>query len=759
MICEQTKYLARTCLAGFVLVCVLCTSVLGFAGQPSENSQDLNATPLLKSEQTVSIVELLCSEIHNGNFAAARQILDSHDESPSSSIKQLADIISQYEAIEHHRQLAREAAYNEKIGELEEFQIKFDDNDTNDVNDVNDITSALSVIAQIVKFANDPQKSKLLDKPLVKKVFEKAMAKAIEYEAEGKWLEAYIICYSWMQVIDENNKTYPDHSDQLIEKANIVASFQDTPCETSKQRYENVKKSMFAKALELLHFSYVSYIDYRQMATKALKRCKLLADVLQKSFDEISQNNNFSKESESGEELKRFFSQPDKKKLSAWLAGLAVIQKQVDKSVIGLSKDEFKGIFEKVLELNATTIELPEAILITKFTEAALSTLDPHTAIIWPKQVEDFKKLLNNEFTGIGIEISKPKGLLTAVSLLIDTPAFYSGLDAGDIIEEVDGVPTKDMSITCAVKNITGPKGTKVKLRIRRPNEDKDVEDKLFELTITRARITVPTIRGWQRTENGKWLYMVDPARKIGYVRITSFTEKTADDFESVLDQLESDGLGGLILDLRYNSGGLLESAIAIADKFIEKGLIVRTQPRIGVPRWEGAHKKGTHPDYPLVILINDISASASEIVAGALADEKYNRAIFLGERTHGKGSVQTITYYPGGGAQLKYTMAYYHLPSNQRVESQEAMKKQGRSDWGVGPDIEVKMRRDEEKKMFEIRRDNDVLAKADHNLADRPLKKHTIEETLAIDSQLAIALLVVQSKLIQAETLALNLN
>jgi carboxyl-terminal processing protease len=165
-----------------------------------------------------------------------------------------------------------------------------------------------------------------------------------------------------------------------------------------------------------------------------------------------------------------------------------------------------------------------------------------------------------------------------------------------------------------------------------------------------------------------RWRYMMDPNEKIGYVRITNFSSETSTDLERVLKHLEKEGLNGLILDLRNNTGGLFNSAVEVADKFLSGGLIVKTVPHFGAANYAIAHKTGTHPDYPLVVLVNSYSASASEIVAGALGDAKYDRAIVVGERTHGKGSVQGITHYPGGGAQLKYTMAYYHLPSGQRT-------------------------------------------------------------------------------------------
>jgi carboxyl-terminal processing protease len=227
-----------------------------------------------------------------------------------------------------------------------------------------------------------------------------------------------------------------------------------------------------------------------------------------------------------------------------------------------------------------------------------------------------------------------------------------------------------------------------------------------------------------------------------------------------VLRQLESEGLRGLILDLRWNTGGLLDSAVDVADKFIgeEGALIVKRRAgfgRVSDTDYEWAHRRGTQPNYPLVILINGSSASASEIVAGALADRKYERATLVGTRTHGKGSVQGITGYPRDRAQLKYTMAHYFLPSGQRVESKDDVKKEDRKDWGVGPDVKVELRSDEIKKMFEVQRSNDVLVRADHDAADKSVKKATIEETLESDSQLAVGLLIIRSKLLQAQTLA----
>jgi carboxyl-terminal processing protease len=390
---------------------------------------------------------------------------------------------------------------------------------------------------------------------------------------------------------------------------------------------------------------------------------------------------------------------------------------------------------------------MPEGVVIAQFSEASFLTLDPYTVLVWPRDVSEFEQQMTSEFTGIGIEISRQSGQLTVGSLLPDTPAYSSGLDVGDVIEKVDGMPTKDVPLSCAVSRIKGPAGTKVTLTIR-----SNGKEQTHDITLTRAKIVVPTLRGLQRTGEGKWLRMVDEQDKIGYVRLTSFAETTAADVETALKSLEASGMRGLILDLRFNPGGFFDSSIDVTDEFLDDGLIVITRPRFGIPSYAAAHSKRTHPKYPMVVLINAGSASASEIVAGALADPSHKRATLVGERTHGKGVVQGISTYPGEGSQLKYTMANWYLPSGQKIKSQDEAKKESKTDWGIGPDVAVSLRSDEFRMMFELQRDNDVLVNAGHDDANSPLKKHTIAQTVEVDPQLSTGILVIKSKLIREQ-------
>ncbi len=682
----------------------------------------------------------MCQLVYQGEFADAAELIAKRGCDEKQEFAEIAAVTREYKVLDERRAEAKKDSYEKKWAKLQALRWA----DGNDANDVNEPSAVFSVAAALVELANPQQNQQILEAAIVKQAIEKARAEAMEYEAQGKWFDSYTGCWYWLNALDKNNEQYKEHGEELVEKANILGTFQDSPCETSKQRFQKVEPSMFKRAIEVIDTTYVNpmFIDYSKMARKAFKRCRLLAEVVRDSYGQIQESHN-------GEDVEGTFAEtvyrPDSNSIKAWSESLAAMQSDIDQAQEGISRERFIDVFEQVLILNSMTVSLPKSVLVAHFAEAALSVLDPHTVIVWPQQVADFKKSLMGEFSGIGILISKEKGLLTAASLLPDTPAYNSGLDAGDIIEAVDGVPTKDMSLDCAVKHITGPPGTTVKLTVRTPGGDQS-----RELSIVRAKIVVQTIRGWQQTTSGQWRYMLDEQRKIGYVRLTSFSDNTADEFEQVLRQLEKQDLRALILDLRFNPGGLLDSAVDVADKFIRRGLIVRTQPRWGIPDYRSATGGRTHPDYPLVVLVNRYSASASEIVAGALQDEKYGRAVIVGERTHGKGSVQQVSFRPGGGAQLKYTIAYYHLPSGQRVESREDMEKLGRDDWGITPDVAVELTGEEMSKLTDVQRDNDVLVKADHDLDTAPLNKHSLQETMDSDPQLTVALLVIRTKLLE---------
>ncbi|MFZ9023897.1 MAG: S41 family peptidase, partial [Anaerohalosphaeraceae bacterium] len=705
-----------------------------------QSSQDPPPATVTIAQEALSLedgpdLQPVADSICQGDFEQAREILHKMPDHPSAG--QMRILIDRYFQIEEQRDQKRQAAYQEQLDELEKIKERIAETETPDVLDVNDIDDTMVAVIRTREYAVGDEKAAILDDPFVLDALTQMKVNADADEQQGKWMDAYAHCYYWLTAIFEDDDAYQDKAEELIELSAIELGLKDSTCgETATERYQGIEPEMFLRALQLLGGNYVHEVDYQQMITDALKRCRLLARVLENTQESLAWS-------------------ATKEQLSEWNLGLETLQPEDDQLTQNTEKkpESVLRVFEGVLALNAITLKLPETVVIAHFAEAALASLDPFTSLVWPWNVKDFEKSMTQQFTGIGVEISKSTGILKVVSLLPDTPAYKSGLDADDEIVAVDGEPTEDMSIRCAVSKITGPKGTKVSLTIRRPSTGETTE-----VVIRRDKIVVQPLRGWTRDAGGEWNDLIDIENRIGYIRLTAFTENSGPDLDESLRKLEKAGLNGLILDLRFNSGGYLQASADVVDLFVKEGLIVTSKPRQGLETYEIAHRSGTHPDYPMVVLINGSSASASEIVAGALQDPKHRRATLVGQRSYGKGSVQVVTPYTGDGSQLKYTIAYYHLPSNQRVQNRYQVIKEGREDWGIAPDVEVELRTNEIKEMVDIQRNNDVLARTDHEANGGSMKRHAIRETLQADPQLSIGLLVLQSKL-TAQGIELDLD
>ena len=290
-----------------------------------------------------------------------------------------------------------------------------------------------------------------------------------------------------------------------------------------------------------------------------------------------------------------------------------------------------------------------------------LFSLDPHSSYLKPDDFKELQVETKGSFSGIGIEITIKDDMLTVVSPIEDTPAFKAGIQAGDRIIKIEDESTKDMSLVEAVKKLRGPKGTKVTISIHREGSTD-----LQEFTITRDVIPIYSVRS----------NILEPG--YGYVRITNFQRNTSQDLQEALNVLLQEGkLKGLIMDLRNNPGGLLDASVKVADLFLDKGIIVSTKGRLQDQNMEfSAHSGGPEYDFPIVVLINGGTASASEIVAGALQDHK--RALILGTQSFGKGSVQTIIPM-NDGAGLRLTTARYYTPSGISIQAT-----------GITPDVTV---------------------------------------------------------------------
>lgn len=699
------------------------------AGKPAENlsvKKQTSARQYTKAADPL-VVRGICDEILADNFDRARELLSKYKGPIDEKIEQAGVILDEYDQIKADRKKSKQAEYDKRLKEFEETEGEAFPADAND------ISEAFAAVTQVFQVSDKEQKERVLNEKYVKKLVDTALEKGREFNDGGRWIDAYAHCYYWLSVLFPDNKEYEKINETLMEKAVIEASLKDNTCETAIERLQGIRAEMLIEAVGVLDTYYISIIDYGEMAKNGIERCKLIGEVLAFSQEKLP-----------------FEVTPEQ--ASVWKSSLMSLQSDLEDiantDLKVVTQDKYIWVYNQLLEIGSATLPtVPQEVIISQFTEASFEELDPVTNLIWPWMVKDFEKTLTQNFTGIGVHIQQTReGYVKVASLLPDTPAYSSGLDAEDVILAINDEPTKEMTIDCVIDKITGPEGTNVVLTVRHKDAP---AGKTENIEITRARIIVPTIKGWQRTDDGKWLYMLDTVNKLGYLRITNFTESTSSGMEEALAQLESQGMQGLIIDLRYNPGGYLNTAYEVVDMFVKHGLIVKSQPRWSLPEYKIAKEEGTHPDYPLVVLVNGSSASASEIVAGALQDEKYKRATIVGTRSYGKGSVQVVSDI-GYGAKLRYTMAFYYLPSGQPVKTRYVLKKQDRTDWGIEPDIEADLPNYQAVEMLDVQFANDILVKADHNKNGEPVKRYTVHETIKADPQLATALLVLKAKVLK---------
>lgn len=389
---------------------------------------------------------------------------------------------------------------------------------------------------------------------------------------------------------------------------------------------------------------------------------------------------------------------------------------------VGFSQDENRWEplkrFSQILDIVETYYvrDVDRKELLDGAIQGMMQKLDPHSTYMTKDEFQEMHVSTSGEFSGIGIEISMKDGALTVVAPIEDTPAYRAGLKSGDVILEIEGESTQDITLMEAVKKIRGPQGSPVKLTILHKGA-KSPE----KVTIVRDTIPIISVKS----------DILEPG--FGYVRLTRFNEKTTRELHEALQDIRRSGeLKGLILDLRDNPGGLLNEAVTVADTFLEEGMIVYIQGRSEGSRKDFlAKRQADDVKVPLIVLINAGSASASEIVAGALQDHK--RATLLGEPTFGKGSVQTIIPLDDGSG-MKLTTALYYTPSGRSIQAE-----------GIKPDLHIPLALPDEEGNGDRLREKDLEGHIEldqdtedkDNVSGRAAK---VQEMLTRDNQLRLA-------------------
>ena len=362
--------------------------------------------------------------------------------------------------------------------------------------------------------------------------------------------------------------------------------------------------------------------------------------------------------------------------------------------------------------------------------------LDPYSGYIAADELPAFERRSRGDFSGVGVEVGMQGGQLTVIAPAEGSPAAGAGVLAGDTLLSIDAQKLDGRSVFDVEEMLVGPPGTRVHLEVRHPGERE-----ARKLSLVRGPVHLATVRGFRRDPSGAWDYMIDrgdrtsrPGRegpRIGYVRVSNFRDNTIRDFDAALRELLDDGAAALLLDLRFNPGGLMQQAVEMVDRFVNDGIILSTVTRHRAVDEYMAVRAGTVDNLRLVVLINGNSASAAEIVAGSL--QAHGRAAVVGERSFGKGSVQHLIHLVGHKSAVKLTVAYYRLPDGRIIHRTD--KNAHTEQWGVTPDVRIALDESEVAAIQESRGRVDVWPASNTGSSPIPelVRDRQLEEALVI--------------------------
>lgn len=642
----------------------------------------------------------------------------------------------------------RESSRSEQI---EKLSAKIDESLAAEQGD-GKVSEALRSAVELSMLAVD--KSALMAEPRMVDLVARATKAARDAESRGDWLIANEIYYRLNLLFDDDKRFQPDLDRQSARLAMIRLY--------APERFWTLRNDRrIAEGLSPLP-PYNPTADGWQVKTEGIS-WPMVAGAIQRGAERYVERHRAGMKEmliggldgvrtlvELGDVRGVFTGLADDAKRAEFLQYLTLQSNAVAEATVRLSREDLDKTIGAILKFNRSTVAIPDAALLHEFGNGAMARLDPFSAIIWPDEVKTFQRQTQGRFVGVGIQIQLDEQQNIKITTPLDgTPAQRAGIRSGDLIKKVDGVSTAGFSLDQAVSVITGAPGKSVTLTIERKAGD---EFKSLDISIVRANIDVKTVKGWARTGAGErdWDYFIDRGHGIGYVRLTQFTESTTRDFDAAIKTMREQGLNALILDLRYNPGGLLDQAVSVASRFIAQGVIVRTETagEVMVDQQSAQPTRSRINDVPVIVLINEGSASASEIVSGAVQDyarEGKIDALVVGRRSYGKGSVQNVWQITPEAA-MKLTTQYYRLPAGRLIDKNRHLV----TDWGVMPDLVVDRLPNHEAEAYEIRQAADIAemdeqGKLVHQEGGRPDPNRLITEGL--DLQLQTALAILQSR------------
>lgn len=556
---------------------------------------------------------------------------------------------------------------------------------------------ALNFAAQAAPYASDL--GAFASEPWIDDLTRRCLAEAREFEQSQKWTKA-LTFYALLGRIHKDDQKIEDLIKAASRHARIEFAYEDE--RALQRRIENVDVGMLQGAIRMINRMYYEEPDFRKMALGALDNLLTLcgSSKLCSYLDGLA-----------NPALREHFV----RKLQEFRADVEAERSLDYKDVLQL--------FYRIKRLNPASVEIPEGLLTVEFVEGVVGALDDYTGMIWPADAKEFDKMMMGGFEGVGIQLGLDERThrLKVITPLESSPALEAGIQPDDLIIRVDGKSTTGWTTEDAVQNIMGPGGTSVVLTMLRPSTGEEISFKLV-----RRRIELTTVRGFKRTPgtDDRWDFMLDPEAGVAYIRLTNFLPNSAEELSDALKVAREQGMQGLVLDLRHNPGGLLDVAIDVVSNFLASCEVVSTRDRHQQEHRERVGGSAPYRDLPLVVLVNEGSASASEILAGALQDQ--DRAIVLGDRTFGKGSVQHVRGL-GNDARLKLTTALYYLPSGRSPHKEPDAKR-----WGVDPDWNIKLTPKEFRKILERERQSYIIQNGDSSTANKALSDEEKEAKLA---------------------------